>query len=386
MSHGLSDEGASMDGSSSHRRLVGNGSIDVRIRIAAAWAATMFVIVASCVGETWLYYFAGSVVKVIVLAALAWSASTWPRQSPGSSAQDHCGSGRRGTGVASHLPQTSRDGWQRCVRMATISTLQRAGMPTGPPKGGLLERRRRVGLAGMGRGMGAPSRGQAMKRAIWRAILALAFGAAAAPVIPVLAQDGAWTASSYDWTGFYAGINGGFAAGTVAIDNTTLPDYSFSLKGATAGIDAGRNWQLDRVVLGIEGDLNYTPFSGDDGDTLGVVDAVKGKFSGSLRGRIGVGIERLLLYATAGVAVQSFTYTETLNGVVDTYNPVHLGPVVGVGGEYAVSDQLSLRLEALFADFGMHDYSPIKLGSQGVVPWRAGLRTAQIRAGLNFHF
>jgi hypothetical protein len=37
-------------------------------------------IAASCVGETWLYYFAGSAVECVLLVALAWTAWTWPRR------------------------------------------------------------------------------------------------------------------------------------------------------------------------------------------------------------------------------------------------------------------------------------------------------------------
>jgi hypothetical protein len=32
----------------------------------------------SCIGETWVYYLLGSLVEVLLLAAIAWTAWTWP--------------------------------------------------------------------------------------------------------------------------------------------------------------------------------------------------------------------------------------------------------------------------------------------------------------------
>ena len=47
----------------------------VSIVVSLVYIVTIIV---SAVGETWAYYIAGSVVEVVLLGAIAWSAWTWP--------------------------------------------------------------------------------------------------------------------------------------------------------------------------------------------------------------------------------------------------------------------------------------------------------------------
>ena len=46
------------------------------LAMAAVYSAT---IIASCVGESWVYYLAGSAVEVLLLVAVARTAWRWPR-------------------------------------------------------------------------------------------------------------------------------------------------------------------------------------------------------------------------------------------------------------------------------------------------------------------
>lgn len=50
-----------------------------------------------------------------------------------------------------------------------------------------------------------------------------------------------------DWEGVYARVT---STATVSMD----PD------GFTGGVNAGYNWQMDRVVMGLETDIAYTDF------------------------------------------------------------------------------------------------------------------------------
>ena len=48
----------------------------VNIVVALVYAVS---IIASCIGETWVYYFLGSAVEVVLLIAIVRTAWTWPR-------------------------------------------------------------------------------------------------------------------------------------------------------------------------------------------------------------------------------------------------------------------------------------------------------------------
>lgn len=114
------------------------------------------------------------------------------------------------------------------------------------------------------------------------------------------------------WAGFYVGINGGY--GSSARPPAMQADWppiatgrlaASSLGGGVGGVQAAYNWQglLDKgVVLGIQGDLTYEKLEG----TLTTAGALEARTSlnsfGTLKGRTGYAWDRVLLYATAGLA------------------------------------------------------------------------------------
>src|SRR4051812_29889795 len=67
----------------------------------------------------------------------------------------------------------------------------------------------------------------------------------------------------YNWTGFYAGLNGGYSWGRSRA--TAVPATPFGVAighdvdGGLGGGQIGYNWQLDRTwVLGLEADIQGT--------------------------------------------------------------------------------------------------------------------------------
>src|SRR5690348_10241423 len=104
-----------------------------------------------------------------------------------------------------------------------------------------------------------------MKRVVF------AFVALAATTAPAAAADLARRAPYYpapapvyapvfNWTGFYIGINGGGGFGSSNWDSTGSRNVSGGLIGGTVGY----NYQFGQVVVGIEGDIDW---SGIDGST-----------------------------------------------------------------------------------------------------------------------
>ena len=64
-------------------------------------------------------------------------------------------------------------------------------------------------------------------------------------------------APAFDWSGFYAGVEAGYGAGS---SDATVPGthLAFSPDSAIGGVQIGYNVMLDKVVLGIETDIAYT--------------------------------------------------------------------------------------------------------------------------------
>src|SRR5438067_3600060 len=106
-----------------------------------------------------------------------------------------------------------------------------------------------------------------MKRNVFAAIGALVSSAAA--VGPAAAADLSTRyqqplvkapayAPLYNWSGFYLGINGGGGWGRSTWDRAD----TFNLSGGMVGGTAGYNWQMGQVVLGLEGDIDWSGIGG----------------------------------------------------------------------------------------------------------------------------
>ena len=71
--------------------------------------------------------------------------------------------------------------------------------------------------------------------------------------------------AAYNWTGLYFGVNGGGGWGrSWWSGNATGLNVSGGLIGGTAGY----NWQTSNVVLGVEGDVDWSRLQGDTISTL----------------------------------------------------------------------------------------------------------------------
>src|SRR5262249_42713915 len=201
----------------------------------------------------------------------------------------------------------------------------------------------------------------------------------APPIVPI-----------YDWTGFYAGINGGYSFGRSETDFNLprLPGVTgrWNINGALAGGQAGYNWQVNpKLVAGVEGDLQWARQGGTleiaDGPFCAIIPAAapvtvcngasaaleqRLNWFGTGRGRVGVlPADYLLLYATGGVAFGGFENNVTM-AALTTVNgtPVagftaagsatnnRIGWVVGGGMEFVLRGPWTAKLEYLLADYG----------------------------------
>lgn len=161
----------------------------------------------------------------------------------------------------------------------------------------------------------------------------------------------------FDWTGLYAGLNAGYAFGgddEVGVNPGFGEVGQLELNGVFGGAQAGYNWQMDQIVLGVEGDIQLSGISDDD-DNGGFDMSNDNAFFGTLRGRAGFAFDQALIYATGGLAIGSFDYDVEGPGVDLQDDFTSVGYALGAGVEYAFDESWSMKLEYLYANFGSED-------------------------------
>lgn len=191
----------------------------------------------------------------------------------------------------------------------------------------------------------------------------------------------------FSWTGFYIGGNAGYGwtngSGTLTTATGTEL-FTVSGNGFLGGAQAGYNWQVGPAVFGAEADFQGTtasgPFSATAGPTIGATEKVP--WFGTVRGRLGYAIDRVMLYATGG-AVYGDT---TLNGTVSTVGPFSTSTTfwswtAGAGVEAAFWGCWSAKLEYLY--IGNPNRTPV---IPAITVLSASANTNIVRAGINYHF
>lgn len=192
--------------------------------------------------------------------------------------------------------------------------------------------------------------------------------------------------SRFDWSGFYAGINGGVIAGSV--DPNIVGEKPMYENAGVYGGHIGVSASLAPMfVVGVEADLNGSTFDQSRVYPNGVINS-EIDWTSSVRGRFGVafdqfvdmpGLAGIQAYATGGVAFARMRAASALASDKAT----HTGWTVGGGVEAALTDNLSLRAEYLYTSYAkeLYDLGP-SVGT--AVPIEA--RTNVVRAGLSYYF
>jgi outer membrane immunogenic protein len=150
-------------------------------------------------------------------------------------------------------------------------------------------------------------------------------------------------ASAFTWSGPYAGLQGGYGWGS---STTQLPaaGNTVSPNGWQGGAFAGYNFQPSgALVLGIEGDINA---SGKKGTSAGTT--VSNTWNGSIRGRVGVAVDRFLVYGTGGVAFGNVK----ASSVAGTESATKVGWTAGLGAQAAVMENVFARAEFRHTNLG----------------------------------
>jgi outer membrane immunogenic protein len=197
-------------------------------------------------------------------------------------------------------------------------------------------------------------------------------------------------AAPWSWTGFYVGANAGYFSSTsnVTTDVAETGNYLIfcgpacgTAVGAAASVDpswgafiggaqAGYNYQMNNLLLGIETDFNSfsnrasasvtQTYPGFPNIGFSTQTNVSTDWLYTLRPRFGVVTQPAMFYVTGGVAVTDLKYSEQFSdnqaGFLATegasISQIKAGWTAGAGIESVLSSNWTAKFEYLYADFG----------------------------------
>jgi outer membrane immunogenic protein len=210
----------------------------------------------------------------------------------------------------------------------------------------------------------------------------------------------------FTWTGFYIGVNAGgaFRVRNDFDNNVFFPGVAPLFVGNNnngnnarfiGGGQAGVNYQFNQFVVGIEGDgqalvgnnnnnnNNFFNFGNNGNNT---------QFLGTVRGRVGVAFDRILVYGTGGVAFGSGPTINNFNPFlvsagpffnnVDNGNNWRVGYALGGGIEWAFFNNWSVKAEYLYTDLRRSNNNNFFFANNNAFRERNNI----VRAGLNYRF
>jgi outer membrane immunogenic protein len=185
-----------------------------------------------------------------------------------------------------------------------------------------------------------------------------------------------------NWSGFYIGAMGGYASENSSDDVIAGVGVDPRMKGGFGGGTIGYNWQTGQFVFGLEADAAFASINAS-ATAFGITAESEIQSLGTVRGRIGMAFDTVLLYATGGYAWADNKFSITIPPVSVSESNFHHGWTVGAGVEWMFAPRWSVKFEYLYRDFSSETYFAGLL-PPGVSSGNIGFHSGQV--GVNFHF
>lgn len=198
-------------------------------------------------------------------------------------------------------------------------------------------------------------------------------------LIAALAIPMTVSAAPADWAGPYIGLHAGYAQ-----DKSVSLDFagggsssSFDMTGAFGGIQGGYNWAVGPTVLGVEGVASAADVNGDAAcpNPAQTCKATMDQIY-SIQGRVGFPINKFLLYASLGGASAKIE----AKAASFSDSAYQTGWLAGIGGAMAFDNHWTGLVEIQYLDFGSNDYT---LGGNSV---SVDNKFTTIKIGANWKF
>jgi len=179
--------------------------------------------------------------------------------------------------------------------------------------------------------------------------------------IAMMPLGAAQAQTPFDWSGFYAGLHGGFLSGDVNVTGTPVGMFGGPISGLIGGPLAGYNFAPTTffsgpVVFGVEGDFGLTGATGtgtSQGTDASIDLYYDLNWDAHLRARAGVPMGNFMPFVAGGLAFADLNITE------NNIHPggLYTGWTIGTGADVAVGKNMVGRVEVLYDDYGTKAYT-----------------------------
>lgn len=166
--------------------------------------------------------------------------------------------------------------------------------------------------------------------------------------LPLFARPQPGASEENRWAGSYARLSSGF--------EVSSSKHFGSYAGPTIGFEGGRMWQDGSLVYGVVGAVDYLAAIGGGPSPGAGGLAYSRDFSGALQVKVGTLLTPdVLLYVKAGAVVvhEKLRVGATSFSLPQTREDLVVRPDARVGVEWAVTDHLSVAVEAGMAGRGL---------------------------------
>lgn len=201
-------------------------------------------------------------------------------------------------------------------------------------------------------------------------------------------QAAVFAAPPFSWTGIYAGGSIGWGWTNVDLTDTGPAPFGFgqvlplgtmqslSQDNFLGGAQVGVNWQFQQFVVGAEGDFDATAIRTSQAAGGFGNGSHSNPWMSTFAARFGWAANRALLYGKAGGAYMQEKYNfSAMDGSAVTGSFNRWGWMLGAGVEYAVWDNVSLKVEYNYLNFGTQ--------SQTLTPNATDIATQTISSDVN---
>ncbi len=152
----------------------------------------------------------------------------------------------------------------------------------------------------------------------------------------------------YNWNGFYIGGNIGWAFGnSSATYNPTGLTWDIGKNAFMGGLQAGYNWQMGALVLGIEGEFDWLDGKGSRGANGGLWASGGTTSMATIAGRFGYAADNVLWYGKAGAGWVDNTATiyNAAGQTLWTGSNTPVGWLIGAGVEIGLTQNWTTKIE-----------------------------------------
>ena len=177
----------------------------------------------------------------------------------------------------------------------------------------------------------------------------------------------------YDWSGFYAGVNGGGGVARECWDLTNdritgagaIPAFREGCHDATGGFAGGQlgiRWQTGAWVFGVEAQGDWADFKGSNASLFygpALTNQSKIDAFGLFTGQVGYAWNNVLWYVKGGAALTDNRYRGLTPAalVFDQDGDTRVGGTIGTGIEVGFAQNWSVAFEYDHLFMGSHGFS-----------------------------